>query len=56
VKSVGDRIWEQVKKAFLRERVKKEEAARASELIIPQTKRTRSFFSFLSFLRRDQRT
>ena len=55
MKSVGDRIWERVKKAFLRERVRKEEAAGASELIIPQRKLTRrSIFDFL--LGRDQRT
>ena len=55
MKSVVDRIWEQVKKAFLRERVKKEEAAQASELIMPQMKGTRrSIFSFL--LGKGQRT
>ena len=60
MRSVGERIWEQAKKIFLRELVKKEEAAQmrreqpASEYIIAPRKQRRSMLSF--FPRRHQRT
>ena len=53
VRSVGDRMWEQIKRVLLRERVEKELAAQmrreqgTSELnIIDPTKQKRSIFSF----------
>ena len=58
VRSVGERIWEQVKRVFLRELVKKEqmrsEQETSSEHIIQPTKQRRSMLSF--FPRRGQRT
>ena len=64
MRSVGeriwDRIWEQARKIFLRELVKKEEAAQmrkeqeASEHIMAPTKPRRSMLSF--FPRRGRRT
>ena len=52
MRSVGERMWEQIKRALLRERVKKELAAQTrreqetSELIMASTKQ-RSFFNRL---------
>ena len=58
VRSVGERIWEQVKRVFLRELVKKEqmrsEQETSSEHIIQPTRQRRSMLSF--FPRRGRRT
>ena len=60
MRSIGERIWEQAKKIFLRELIRKEEAAEmrreqaASEYIIAPRKQRRSMLSF--FPGRRQRT
>ena len=61
VRSVGERIWQQVKKVFLREVVKKELAGQmrseqetSEHIIVHPTKQRRSIFSF--FPRIGQRT
>ena len=53
VRSIGERMWEQIKRVFLRERVEKELTAQmireqgTSELIADSTKQRRSFFDRL---------
>ena len=53
MRSVGERMWEQIKRVLLRERVAKEESAQrrgeqgTSELIIDPVKQRRSFFNRL---------
>lgn len=59
MRSIGERIWKHIKKIFLRDLVKKEEAAQmreeqaASEYIIAPRKQRRSMLSF--FPRRHQK-
>ena len=60
MRSIGERIWEQIKRVLLRERVEKELAARmqrqeAEHIITDPTKQRRSMFDLL-FLWRGRRT
>ena len=60
MRSVGERVWRQVKRIFLREQVKKELATQimrelgTSELNITAVKQSRLIFSFFSGIARSE--